>query len=83
MKVEEIAAGGTPPLAEVRPLVEREWRNARRQEAAKAFYENLRAKYAVTVKMPGPGAPASGSARESTATGAAGTTGAGKAAGPR
>jgi len=26
--------------------VEREWRNARRQELAKAFYEKLRAKYA-------------------------------------
>ena len=52
VKVEALVPGGTPPLADVRPQVEREWRNARRQELAKAFYEKLRAKYAVRVKMP-------------------------------
>jgi len=36
----------------VRPLVEREWANDRRQQLSKAFYENLRAKYKVTVQMP-------------------------------
>ncbi len=54
VKVEALVPGGVPPLAEVRPLVEREWSNARRQELAKAFYEKLRAKYTVTVKMPDP-----------------------------
>lgn len=56
VKVEALVPGGTPPLSEVRPQVEREWRNARRQELAKAFYERLRAKYTVTVKMPAPAA---------------------------
>jgi hypothetical protein len=52
VKVESLVPGGVPSLADVRPQVEREWRNARRQELAKAFYEKLRAKYAITVKMP-------------------------------
>jgi len=41
-----------PPLEDVRPLVEREWSNVKRQEISKSFYERLRAKYAITVKMP-------------------------------
>jgi hypothetical protein len=52
VRVESMTPGGVPALAEVRPLVEREWRNAKRQELSKAFYDRLRAKYAVTVKMP-------------------------------
>jgi PPIC-type PPIASE domain len=52
VKVESLAAGGTPALDEVRPLVEREWANVRRQEVGKAFYERLRAKYAIKVQMP-------------------------------
>ena len=42
----------TPELDAVRPLVLREWSSARRQEASKAFYEKLRARYAITVQMP-------------------------------
>jgi hypothetical protein len=41
-----------PELAEIRPVVEREWANAKRQELSKAFYEKLRAKYAIKVQMP-------------------------------
>jgi hypothetical protein len=52
VKLEALTPGGTPTLAEVRPLVEREWANARRQQAAREFYEKLRAKYTVTVRMP-------------------------------
>ena len=52
VKLESLVAGGTPALAEVRPLVEREWANAKRQEVGKAFYEKLRAKYAIKVQMP-------------------------------
>ena len=52
VKVESLAQGGVPALADVRPLVEREWANARRQELAKAFYDKLRAKYTITVTMP-------------------------------
>jgi hypothetical protein len=52
VKLESLAPGGMPALADVRPIVEREWANARRQELSKAFYEKLRAKYKVTVRMP-------------------------------
>jgi PPIC-type PPIASE domain len=52
VKVESLVAAGMPDLAEVRPLVEREWANAKRQELSKAFYEKLRAKYAIKVQMP-------------------------------
>jgi len=52
VKVESLAQGGVPALDDVRPLVEREWANARRQQLSKAFYENLRAKYKVAVQMP-------------------------------
>ena len=57
IKVETLTPGGTPDLADVRPLVEREWTNARRQELSKAFYDRLRAKYKVTVQMPAASKP--------------------------
>jgi len=52
VRLDALTPGGTPALADVRPLVEREWRNARRAELAKAFYDKLRTKYKVTVRMP-------------------------------
>jgi len=52
VRVELLAPGGMPALADARPLVEREWANAKRQEVAKAFYDKLRAKYRITVRMP-------------------------------
>jgi hypothetical protein len=52
VRVEALTPGGTPPLADVRPLVEREWTNAKRQEVGRAFYEKLRAKYVIKVRMP-------------------------------
>jgi hypothetical protein len=48
--VEAVIQGGVPALADVRPLVEREWTNAKRKELSSAFYEKLRAKYRVTVR---------------------------------
>ncbi len=57
VKIESLTPGGTPALADVRPLVEREWANARRQEHSKAFYAMLRAKYKIVVKMPAAAAP--------------------------
>jgi parvulin-like peptidyl-prolyl isomerase len=54
VRVDALVPGGTPKLDEVRPLVEREWANARRQQLSKAFYDKLRAKY--TIKMPMPAA---------------------------
>jgi hypothetical protein len=57
VKVESLVAGGLPELAAVRPLVEREWANAKRQELSKVFYEKLRAKYAIKVWAPEAGKP--------------------------
>ncbi len=42
----------TPELAEVRDAVEREWREARRQETNQAFYQRLRQPYTVVVERP-------------------------------
>lgn len=50
--VEAVSPGGMPALAEVRPLVEREWTNAKRRELAQDWYATLRAKYKVSVQMP-------------------------------
>ena len=52
VRVDRLMPGGTPALDEVRPLVEREWANARRQELGEAYYEKLRAKYTIRVQMP-------------------------------
>jgi hypothetical protein len=52
VRVESMTPGRLPTLDEVRPLVEREWANARRQEIGKAFYDKLRARYTVKVQRP-------------------------------
>jgi len=57
VRVESVIQGGVPALADVRPLVEREWTNAKRKELSSAFYEKLRAKYQVTVRTPGATTP--------------------------
>ena len=43
-----------PGLAEVRPLVERDWSNERRQEANLRFYQSLRDRYTVEIQLPDP-----------------------------
>ena len=45
--------GSLPSLAEVRDSVEREWRNARREEATEAFYARLRERYDISIELPG------------------------------
>ncbi len=52
VRIDALQPGGIPSLDEVRPLVEREWSNQKRQELGKAFYEQLRSKYAIKVPMP-------------------------------
>ncbi len=47
--------GSLPALADVRRVVEREWRNARREEAGEAFYRTLRERYVVSVESPDEG----------------------------
>jgi len=57
VKVEAIEHGGVPSLDAVRPLVEREWMNAKRSELSRAFYDRLRARYTITVRVPGAAKP--------------------------
>ncbi len=45
-------AGANLPLADVRPLVEREWRNAQRNRARDAHYQSLRATYRIDIAKP-------------------------------
>jgi len=52
VRVESKQPGGVAALADVRPLVEREWANARRKALGEAYYARLRAKYRVEVRMP-------------------------------
>jgi len=44
--------GRLPALAEVRDEVERDWSHAQREEASKRFYEDVLARYDVTVEWP-------------------------------
>jgi len=54
VRLQATTPGGVARLEEVRPLLEREWANARRKELGESFYAELRARYRVTVKMPEP-----------------------------
>jgi hypothetical protein len=42
-------------LAEIRPVVKREWSNERRQEANDGFYQALRDRYSVETHLPADG----------------------------
>jgi len=48
--VSERAEGRQPALAEVRDAVRREWDDARRIAANEAFYQQLLARYRVTIE---------------------------------
>ena len=52
VRVEAMTQGAVASLDDVRPLVEREWANAKRNEVRDAFYAGLRKKYDVTIKIP-------------------------------
>jgi hypothetical protein len=44
--------GGLPLFEQIRPLVEREWSNDRRQEANERFYHALRERYSIEIRLP-------------------------------
>jgi len=52
VKVEKFVPGGLPSLEEARPLVEREWRNAKRKALGDDLYARLRGQYKVMVGKP-------------------------------
>ena len=50
--IREQRPGSDPALAEAREVVEREWRNASREESNETFYRVLRDRYEVSVERP-------------------------------
>jgi parvulin-like peptidyl-prolyl isomerase len=52
VKVDGREAGTAPTLAEIRPLVQREWEAENRKSVEKALLDKLRARYDVRVEGP-------------------------------
>ena len=52
VRLNQIEAPRPAALADVRPIVEREWRNAQRKATAEAQYQQLRSGYQIVVKRP-------------------------------
>jgi hypothetical protein len=52
VKVSEHTPASLPKLNEIRTLVEREWGNEHRQQANERFYQALRERYAVEIRLP-------------------------------
>jgi hypothetical protein len=71
VKVDKREAGTAPTLAEIRPMVQREWEAEQRQGVQKALLDKLRAKYDIRVEGPaaelfkGSSAPAAGERSDS------------------
>ena len=51
VRVTKREAGGLPAVAEIRPILEREWYSERRKEADNRFYQVLRARYEVEIRL--------------------------------
>jgi len=52
LRVTERAPASLPELSEIRATVEREWSNERRQQANERFYQALRERYSVEIRLP-------------------------------
>ncbi len=52
VQLESMTPGGVAAMEDVRPLLEREWANAKRKAVGEAMYAELLAKYQVTVNLP-------------------------------
>jgi hypothetical protein len=50
--VTERRPASLPALTEIRALVEREWRNEQRQQSNERFYQGLRERYSVDIRLP-------------------------------
>jgi hypothetical protein len=50
--VTERSAASTPPLADIRSVVIREWTNARRKEIEDARFNRLLSRYHVRIELP-------------------------------
>jgi len=52
VRITERETGGPPTMAEIRPVLEREWYSERRKEAKDRLYQALRAHYDVDIRLP-------------------------------
>lgn len=52
VRILEREEGGFPEIKEIRPILEREWYNARRKEAKDRYYQKLRERYEVEIRLP-------------------------------
>ncbi len=52
VRLDSLTPGGVVALEAARPLVEREWSNARRKELREAYYAQQRGKYNVRIALP-------------------------------
>lgn len=52
IRITKREAGGLPAIAEIRPILEREWNVDRRKESNERFYQALRARYDVEIRLP-------------------------------
>ena len=52
VRITERKTGGLPAMAEIRPVLEREWYAERRKEANEDFYQAIRARYDVEIRLP-------------------------------
>jgi hypothetical protein len=52
VRITERKSGGLPAMAEIRPVLEREWRTERSKAANERFYQVLRERYDVEIRLP-------------------------------
>ena len=57
VRIGQIQEERVPPLADIRSEVTREWLLDRREAAQQSFFEQLRAKYVITIEEPGTAIP--------------------------
>ncbi len=53
VRISQVAEGDVPALDEIRRIVQREWLNDRRQTARHMLFEELKAKYRITIETAG------------------------------
>ncbi len=52
VRITKRKGGGLPEVADIRPILEREWYAEHRKEANERFYQALRARYDVEIRLP-------------------------------
>jgi hypothetical protein len=52
LRITNREAGGLPAIAEIHPILEREWYAERRQEANERFYRAIRKRYDIEIRLP-------------------------------